>query len=93
MFNRSSCLELFAAPAFLRKYMTKYENGGNWEQRRYEVAKEMLPVIFKQQCDFCDKMTELDADFDIREVYGDFIKQCVLVSIRYADRLIEELKQ
>ena len=52
----------------------------DWEQRRYEIAKEMLPVIYSddnpQECE--DYLT---------------LQQAANEAVRYADALIKELKK
>lgn len=53
----------------------------DWEQRRYEIAKEMMPVIYKQ----CVEVLKLGQSVK----YEDVAKGAV----RFADLLIEELKK
>jgi hypothetical protein len=31
-------------------YMGRADRNVNWEQRRYEIAKEMLPIIYRIEC-------------------------------------------
>ena len=51
----------------------------DWEQRRYEIAKEMLPVIY-----YDDKPQEGEDYLTLQ--------QAAKEAVRYADALIEELK-
>lgn len=50
----------------------------DWEQRRYEIAKEVLPVII-QQC------TENQST--------PIVAERVNIAIKYADELIHQLKE
>ena len=52
----------------------------DWEQRRYEIAKEMLPVIFY------DDNPQEGEDYLT-------LKQAANEAVRYADALITELKK
>lgn len=52
----------------------------DWEQRRYEIAKEMLPVIY-----YDDKPQEGEDYLTL--------KQTAHEAVRYAEALIEELKK
>ena len=63
--------------------MPDIEEGGktiNWEQRRYEIAKEMLPVIY-----YDDKPQEGEDYLTL--------KQAANEAVRYAEALITELKK
>ena len=51
----------------------------DWEQRRYEIAKTMLPCITTLCC-------------NAREDKGVDITECVDDAVRFADMLIEEIK-
>lgn len=52
----------------------------DWEQRRYEIAKEMLPVIY--------------VDDNPKEGEGYLtLQQAANEAVRYADALINELKK
>lgn len=53
----------------------------NWEQRRYEIAKEMLCAIY------------LDDGSERRDLESGFFECCAKEAIRFADALIEELKK
>ena len=57
----------------------------DWEQRRYEIAKEMMPQIFN----------ELDPEYMLVEgAKGKSPMEVTAESaVRYADALIEELKK
>ena len=63
--------------------MPDIEEGGktiNWEQRRYEIAKEMLPVIY-----YDDKPQEGEDYLTLNQAANE--------AVRYADALITELKK
>lgn len=50
----------------------------DWESRRYEIAKEMLPITSEWENSYGGMLTRDDA---------------VIEAIKYADALIEELKK
>ena len=52
----------------------------DWEQRRYEIAKEMLPVIY-----YDDKPQEGEDYLTLNQAANE--------AVRYADALIKELKK
>ena len=52
----------------------------DWEQRRYEIAKEMLPIIY---CD--DKPKEGEEYLTLQQAANE--------AVRYANALITELKK
>lgn len=62
-------------------YMGEPKNGINWEQRRYEIAKGMLP--------FCMKRDE--TKFPSLTVYN-IVRGSAKCAVRIADALIRELK-
>lgn len=62
-------------------YMGEPKNGINWEQRRYEIAKEMLP--------FCMKSDE--TKFPSLTVYN-IVRGSAKCAVMIADALIKELK-
>ena len=62
-------------------YMGEPKNGINWEQRRYEIAKEILP--------FCMKSDE--TKFPSLTVYN-IVRGSARCAVRIADALIKELK-
>jgi hypothetical protein len=66
---------------FAYMYMGEPKNGINWEQRRYEIAKEMLP--------FCMKRDE--TKFPSLTVYN-IVRGSAKCAVRIADALIRELK-
>lgn len=57
----------------------------DWEKRRYEIAKEVLPCCTKEADNFCR----------YRHSYNDkpVIKMAAEMAIQLADALIEELKK
>jgi len=62
------------------------EDAIDWEQRRYEIAKEMMPHTLQRLCEMLDRGESVDN-------YGLTLRQYVaLDSVRYADALVEELK-
>ena len=67
--------EILAMP-----YIEEGNKAIDWEQRRYEIAKEMLPIIYHD-----DKPQEGDDYLTLQ--------QSAHESVRYADALIEELKK
>lgn len=58
----------------------------DWEQRRYEIAKDMLKAIY------IDEGNESRASQTIEFEYQD-MNSCAYEAIRWADVLIEELKK
>ena len=56
----------------------------DWEQRRYEVAKEILPQVYAVVCKI------LEAGGDVVE--SSIGKQCAVTACMLADNLINELK-
>lgn len=62
-------------------YIGEPKNGINWEQRRYEIAKEMLT--------FCMKSDE--TKFPSLTVYN-IVRGSAKCAVRIADALIRELK-
>lgn len=48
-----------------------------WEQRRYEIARDMLAAFLSNSC---------------KNVYGGSIEAQAKEAVRYADALVEELK-
>ena len=63
------------------KARKKKYNNIDWEQRRYEIAKEILPNCV----DFYDDVVRL---MDINKIIDDSTK----LAIKYADALIKKLK-
>lgn len=62
-------------------YMGRADRNVNWEQRRYEIAKGMLPNCV----DFYDDVVKY---IDINKIIEDSTK----LAIKYADALIKKLK-
>ena len=58
----------------------------NWEQRRYEIAKDMLCALY------ADEGFESREKGDVRFEYQD-LDSCANEAVRYADALIRELKK
>ena len=61
----------------------------DWEQRRYEIAKEVLP----DQILFWEKCNELDADDNNDEPWGNSYETAAKFSVIVADTLIAELRK
>lgn len=55
----------------------------DWEQRRYEIAKEMMPLM-------CQSFKHF-AESDVGDRFSK--EDCAYHAVRYADALIEELKK
>lgn len=61
----------------------------DWEQRRYEIAKEVLPgqILFWEKCN------ELDADDNNDEPWGNSYETAAKFSVIVADTLMAELRK
>ena len=57
-----------------------FESSIDWEQRRYEIAKEMLPIIY-----YDDKPNEGEDYLTLTQIANE--------AVRFADSLIKELKK
>ena len=55
-------------------YMGEPKNGINWEQRRYEIAKEMLPFCMKNIVRGYAKCAVRIADALIKELKGEVVR-------------------
>ena len=75
--NRYNCFE---------EILETPQNGIDWEQRRYEIAKDMLKVIY------LDEGNASRVPQTIEFEYQD-MNSCAYEAIRWADVLIEELKK
>lgn len=62
-------------------YMGRADRNVNWEQRRYEIAKEMLPFCMKRD----------GTKFPSLTVYN-IVRGSAKCAVRIADALIKELK-
>lgn len=69
------------------KYLREYEKHIDWEQRRYEIAKAMLPVIYLD-----DGQAERADDSDLGFEYKSD-QYCAKEAVDFADALIAELKK
>lgn len=58
----------------------------NWEQRRYEIAKDMLCALYTDEG--FDAREKNDAMFEYQD-----LDSCAKEAVRYADALIRELKK
>lgn len=59
----------------------------DWEQRRYEIAKAMLPVIYLDDGQ-AERADDTDSGFEYKSV-----QSCAREAVRFADALIKELKK
>lgn len=55
----------------------------DWGKRRYEIAKEMMPILVKAH--------KMVAESDIEDVFSK--EDCAYHAVKYADALIAELKK
>lgn len=62
-------------------------DGINWEQRRYEIAKEMLHAIYIDDGN-AERDDDSDLNFEFKSIQGSARE-----AVRFADALIEELKK
>lgn len=53
----------------------------DWEQRRYEIAKEMMPVLYRQGVE----VLKYGQSFEWKEIIGG--------AVNFADMLIQKLKE
>lgn len=60
----------------------------NWEQRRYEIAKAMLPAIYTDEGNAARADHSPINGFEYKTLEG-----CCREAIRFADTLIKELKK
>lgn len=65
----------------------EFEKGIDWEQRRYEIAKDMMAVIYLD-----DGQAERADDSDLGFEYKSD-RHCAKEAVDFADALIEELKK
>lgn len=59
----------------------------NWEQRRYEIAKEMLAAIYIDDGN-AERADDSNLEFEFKTLQGSARE-----AVRFADALIEELKK
>lgn len=59
----------------------------NWEQRRYEIAKEMLAAIYLDDGN-AERADDSELGFEFKSLQGSARE-----TVRFADALIEELKK
>lgn len=65
-------------PKIQNNSILQVEDSIDWEQRRYEIAKDMLPVVSVSVDSYWDRITQKEAATEV---------------VSYADALIEELKK
>lgn len=68
----------------------RQQNGIDWEQRRYEIAKEMLSAIYIEDgmAERAERVTNSDLGFEYKSLQGSAKE-----AVRFADALIKELKK
>lgn len=99
MCGRTLPVTAFSEPYQLKckECESKAENGGfqlavdihanvDWEQRRYEIAKDMLCALYTDEG--FDAREKNDAMFEYQD-----LDSCAKEAVRYADALIRELKK
>lgn len=59
----------------------------NWEQRRYEIAKEMLAAIYLDDGN-AERADDSDLGFEFKS-----LQDSAREAVRFADALIEELRK
>ena len=59
----------------------------DWEQRRYEVARDMLSVMYIDEGQE-SRNSNHNTDFEFKDM-----NSCASEAVRWADTLIEELKK
>ena len=64
-----------------------YDRNAIWEQRRYEIAKDMLPAIYVEDGQ-AKRADHSDLGFEYKSLQGSAKE-----AVRFADALIEELKR
>lgn len=68
----------------------------DWEQRRYEIARDVLPQLMKMEIpsgDFIDYEMKLQGKKPIvKGEYSLFMRACIEMAIDCADLLIDRLK-
>lgn len=72
----------------VKSAMHKYTDGKpNWEQRRYEIAKEMMPTLYKESINLMQKLAEQGKELSMP--FPQYVAENCVV---FADALIGELK-
>ena len=66
---------------------SSFKDGAEWEQRRYEIAKDMLSVMYIDEGQESRKGNH-NIDFEFKD-----INSCVREAVRWADTLIDVLKK
>lgn len=74
-------MEAMEAVIGIRKELAR-QNEIDWEQRRYEIAKECLPTVYQTALEIAKKIGVIEEPKDI-----------VAVAVDLADVLIENLKK
>ncbi|BAU17530.1 hypothetical protein PIOMA14_I_1680 [Prevotella intermedia] len=74
-------MEAMEAVIGIRKELAR-QNEIDWEQRRYEIAKECLPTVYQTALEIAKKTGVIEEPKDI-----------VAVAVDLADVLIENLKK
>ena len=66
---------------------TSFKDGADWEQRRYEIAKDMLSVMYIDEGQESRKGNH-NIDFEFKDM-----NSCASEAVRWADTLIDVLKK
>lgn len=68
---------------------TDYDWNSVWEQRRYEIARDMLPAIYSEDgiAERAERAINSDMNFEYKS-----LSTCALQAVQFADALIKELK-
>ena len=64
----------------------------DWEQRRYEIAKDCFVREFNRISEKIDKVIEDRSDFEAENIVNSTIKRLIKGCVGVADDLIKELK-
>lgn len=67
-------LSAYSSVSGIRKELSKL-NEINWEARRYEVAKAVLPAIIAQQDKFTTTNSQIEATIELTDTLLDVLKQ------------------
>lgn len=66
----------------------------DWEQRRYEIAKEMLPQFaMANQTTFKSLAPNMSDEADVQHLYKQLRDGAVETAVAYADALVAKLKE
>ena len=66
---------------------SSFKDGADWEQRRYEIAKDMLSAMYIDEGQESRKGNH-NIDFEFKDM-----NSCASEAVRWADTLIDALKK